>query len=144
MAGIQHIRQESETVALSSQIKTFTTTKSLYDSSDTTTQASDRRLPVEASAIQEMQNKCETDIQWLRQEKQLTDCLTKKGLPTIPSHQYYSLEISNSSSFELVIDFMHIFSKENKKWMKKNKSPSIKQTKMKTEGECKYSYNFLV
>ena len=60
------------------QITTYSDNKSLYDSAKTTSQISDK-LFVEMSAIREMKERGEIDLQWINKERQISDCLTKKG-----------------------------------------------------------------
>lgn len=78
---INQLAQEAQIVSSDSQILTYTDNKSLHDSVNTTAQVTDRRLRVEISAIREMQEKEEITIKWISKEKQLADCLTKRGAP---------------------------------------------------------------
>ena len=78
---VNQLAQEARLVPRSSPILTFTDNKSLFDSANTTSQIADRRLRVEISSIREMQERGEITIQWINKEKQLADCLTKKGAP---------------------------------------------------------------
>ena len=78
---INQLAQEAQIVSSDSQILTYTDNKSLHDSVNTIAQVTDRRLRVEISAIREMQEKEEITIKWISKEKQLADCLTKRGAP---------------------------------------------------------------
>ena len=78
---VHQLAQEATLVPQTSTILTFTDNKSLYESANTTSLIADRRLRVELSAIREMQERGEITIQWINKEKQLADCLTKKGAP---------------------------------------------------------------
>ena len=71
--------KESTSIPPLSSITTYTDNKSLYDSTNKTNQVADRRIRVEISAIREMKDKDEISINWISQESQVADCLTKKG-----------------------------------------------------------------
>ena len=81
LISFHQLAQEARLVPQTSTILTFTDNKSLYESANTTSLIADRRLRVELSAIREMQERGEITIQWINKEKQLADCLTKKGAP---------------------------------------------------------------
>ena len=76
---INQLAQEVGLVRSPSPIFTYADNRSLNDSANTTTQVTDRRLRVEISAIREQQGNREISICWISKEKQLADCLTKKG-----------------------------------------------------------------
>ena len=71
----QSIRLELSLVSPTSQITTCN--KSLHDSANTTSQISDRRQRAEMSAIREMKERR------INKERQIADCLTKKGASCI-------------------------------------------------------------
>ena len=70
--------KEANLVKEDSVISTFTDNKSLFDSCNTTTQVSDRRLRVKLAAIKEMKERGEITIHWIPKEQQLADCLMKR------------------------------------------------------------------
>lgn len=76
---VNELCEELSLIPRKSIINTYTDNKSLHDSACTTSQISDRRLRVEMSAIREMKEKGEIDLQWINKEGQIADCLTKKG-----------------------------------------------------------------
>ena len=80
---IKQLAEELSSIAPNSQIITYTDNKSLHDSANTTSQISDRRLRVEISAIREMKERGEIDLHWINKERQIADCLTKKGASCI-------------------------------------------------------------
>ena len=47
------------------------------------TKQPDHRLRVEISAIREMKERGEIDLHWINKERQIADCLTKKGASCI-------------------------------------------------------------
>lgn len=53
---------------------------SLYDTINTTNLISDRRLPVETSAIGEMESQQGIETSWISSNKQMGDLLTKKDV----------------------------------------------------------------
>ena len=53
--------------------------KSLHYSTNNTCQILDPRLRAEMSTIREMKERGEIELQWINKEKQIEDCLAKKG-----------------------------------------------------------------
>ena len=65
-------------------IVAFTDNSSVFNNLRSTTMVAERRLCVDISAIKQMLENGEvTDVQWVPSDKQLADCLTKKGVNTI-------------------------------------------------------------
>ena len=82
MDTAQYVRQLAEEIHLMSDRSTtrmITDSRSLFDAANTSSLISDRRLRVEMSAIRESKEKGEIQIVWTSGDKQLADCLTKKG-----------------------------------------------------------------
>ena len=82
MDTAQYVRQLAEEIQLMSDkstIRMITDSRSLFDAANTTSLITDRRLRVEMSAIRESKEKGEIQIVWRSGDKQLADCLTKKG-----------------------------------------------------------------
>ena len=82
MDTAQYVRQLAEEIQLMSDkstIRMITDSRSLFDAANTTSLITDRRLRVEMSAIRESKEKGEIQIVWTSGDKQLADCLTKKG-----------------------------------------------------------------
>jgi len=65
------------------KILAYTDNKSLFDCAATSSQVADKRLRVEISAIREMKEREEVSIEWVSKDKQLADCLTKRGASTV-------------------------------------------------------------
>ena len=76
---IHQLAAESSLIHPFSQTITYTENKSLNDSTNMTTQKADQRLQVEMSAIRKMKENGEVELSWIAQDKQIPDCLTKKG-----------------------------------------------------------------
>ena len=76
---ISQFALESCLITSSPVVTSYTDNKSLYESANTTTQVSDKRLRVELSAIREAQDNNEIYIKWVAKEEQLADSLTKRG-----------------------------------------------------------------
>ena len=74
-----HLCAEVTLITQNSQVVALTDNLSLHEAASTTTLISDRRLRIELSAIREMQDRQEIDLQWIPKEKQLSDVMTKKG-----------------------------------------------------------------
>ena len=82
MDTAQFVRRLAEDIQLipgDTTIRMITDSRSLFDASNTSSQITDRRLRVEMSAIRESKEKGEIQIVWTSGDKQLADCLTKKG-----------------------------------------------------------------
>ena len=82
MDTAQFVRRLAEDIQLipgDTTIRMITDSRSLSDASNTSSQITDRRLRVEMSAIRESKEKGEIQIVWTSGDKQLADCLTKKG-----------------------------------------------------------------
>ena len=62
-------------------IQAFTNNQSLHDAVKTTNLTTDRRLRIELSAPREMYDKIEITVNWIANQHQLSDSLTKKGAP---------------------------------------------------------------
>ena len=60
-------------------INCFTDNLSLFQSANSTTSVSDRRLRIELAVIREAVVKKEVILTWVQSKDQLADCLTKKG-----------------------------------------------------------------
>ena len=75
----------SEIFALSKPvtIKCYTDNKWLYESVQSTTIPSDRRLRVDLSRIREMVNQSEVELFWINGKHQVADCLTKRGASSL-------------------------------------------------------------
>ena len=80
---INQLGKELSLIPPTSQIATNTNNKSLHDSANTTSKILDCRLRVEMSVIREMKERGEIDLQWINKERQIGDCLTKKGASCI-------------------------------------------------------------
>ena len=76
---VSSIIQELSLIPTTSQITTYTENKSLHNSTNNTCQILDPRLPAEMSTIREMKGRGETELQWINKERQIEDCLAKKG-----------------------------------------------------------------
>jgi hypothetical protein len=89
MDTAQYVRQLAEEIQLMSGQSTtrkITDSRSLFDAANTTSLITDRRLRVELSAIRESKEKGEIQIVWTSGDKQLADCLTKKGASPLALH----------------------------------------------------------
>ena len=64
-------------------IKCYTDNKSLYESVQSATIPSDRRLRVDLSRIREMVDKQEVELLWINGKYQVADCLTKRGASSL-------------------------------------------------------------
>ena len=65
--------------SLNIPINCFTDNLSLFQSANSTTSVSDRRLRIELAVIREAVAKKEVTLTWVQSKDQLADCLTKKG-----------------------------------------------------------------
>ena len=82
MKPLSRIRNISSSKLL--PIVAFTDNSSVFNNLRSTTMVAERRLRVDISAIKQMLENGEvTDVQWVPSDKQLADCLTKKGVNTI-------------------------------------------------------------
>lgn len=79
---ITNLAKESGLLKSDTVIFAYTDNKSLFDCASTSSMVADKRLRVEISAIREMKNNKEMTIDWIPNDKQLADCLTKKGAST--------------------------------------------------------------
>ena len=78
---VLELGSEANYIRAPQEIIGFTDNRSLYDSVNTTSLISDRRLRVEISMLRQMQEKKEIKICWTKTQNQLADSLTKKGAP---------------------------------------------------------------
>ena len=78
-AFVSHLACELQMCHPETMIQGITDSRSLVDAASTSTLITDRRLRVEISAIREMKERGEVDIEWTPNEHQLADVLTKKG-----------------------------------------------------------------
>lgn len=60
-------------------VKAFTDCLSLYEAAHSTTAVTDRRLRIEISILREGLSRKEFELEWVKTESQLADCLTKRG-----------------------------------------------------------------